>query len=156
MFGNKNTLQAIVLEDCPIQLPVISNSIVISGKNYYAPKFENSEITNVELYFRVKYKKTKAAVSRDRIPFEELLEKSGFYKDKKIDLVNIIDHAKYVHVENCGHTNKYIIHFCDGKIDDSTTGYFVFNAPNTKEQDKVKFSKYEMKLIKYFKKLLDI
>lgn len=150
-------LQSISFDDCEIK-PIndISSNLVISGKNYYAPKFENPEIKNIELYFRVKYKKTKAAVSRDKIPFQELVETSGFLYEGKVNLVNIIDHAKCIHIDSCGNTNKYIVYFITGDPDDLTQGYLVFNYPVIKDKSKLDFTKYELKAIKYFKKLLDI
>ena len=130
----------------------IDKSIAISGKNYYSVEFKNDDLFRIKLYFRVKYKKTKAAVSKDKIPFEEIIKSIGLDRDNVIDLEDIIDHRFYTHINFGLYSNEYIIYFGFKVEDELYEGYLIFNDPIDKDT-KAKFNSYELKLVKYLKKL---
>lgn len=134
----------------------IGDYITISGKNFYNPIFENTNIDCFKLFFRVKYKKTNAAVSRDKIEFCDFLTESGFANCSEVNLLNLIDRRKYVHVNTLTPTmNQYIVYFVNKKDEELYEGYLVFEAPTDRKEAK-RYSSIELKLIKYLRKVLSI
>ena len=133
----------------------IDKSIAISGKNYYSVEFKNNDLFRIKLYFRVKYKKTKAAVSKEKLPFADYINDTGFSVGNIIDLTNILDYRVYTHVNHGNASNQYVVYFTKSIDEDLYEGFLVFNDPIDKDF-KNKFSSIELKLIKCIKKELSI
>lgn len=156
LFNGNICKQRIYLDPYISQANEIGNYIAVSGKNFYSPVFENADLDCFKLFFRVKYKKTKAAVSRDKIDFSDYLVESGFANGSELDLLNLIDRRKYVHVNTLTPTkNQYIVYFVNKKDEELYEGYLVFEAPTDNKEAK-SYSSTELKLIKYLRKVLSI
>lgn len=156
MFNNNIAKQQIVLDCEYASSTEIGNNIKINGKSYYAPVFADNLLQHVNLYFRVKYKNTKSAVSRDKLPFKEFINNAGWViGENVVDLVDFIDHRVYTHINSGKASEQYIVYFVTTKDENELyEGYLVFNDPTDKDF-KAKFSGYELKLIKYLKKVLN-
>ena len=156
MFGNKPMYTLPIDLDCGYaQSSEIGKYISISGKSYYAPVINAKDISHINLYFRVKYKKTKAAVSKEKLPFADYIKDTGFSVGNIIDLNSILDHRVYIHTNYGKASDQYIIYFTKSIDEDLYEGYLVFFDPIDK-YFKDKFSSVELKLIKYLKKELSI
>ena len=157
MFGNSNISKQTINLDCYIaQANEIGNYIAISGKNFYAPIFENSDLNHINIFFRVKYKKTKAAVSKDKLAFSDFLVDSGFANGSELDLAELIERRQYLHINKLSsNLEQYIVYFTNVKDQDLYEGYLVFEAPIIKNID-LSYSSTELKLIKYLKKILNV
>ena len=131
----------------------IAKYISISGRSYYAPAINVNGIYHINLYFRVKYKKTKAAVSKEKLPFADYINDTGFSVGNFIDLTNILDHRVYTHINHGIASNQYVVYFTKSIDEDLYEGFLVFNDPIDKDF-KNKFESIELKLIKCIKKEL--
>ena len=154
MFGNKPMYTLPIDLDCGYsQSSEIGKYISISGRSYYNPVINAKDISHINLYFRVKYKKTKAAVSKEKIPFADYIKDTGFSVGNIIDLTNVLDHRVYTHINHGNASDQYVVYFTKSIDEDLYEGYLVFNDPVDKDF-KNKFSSMELKLIKYLKKEL--
>ena len=156
MFNGNIYKQKINLDPYISQAGEIGNYITVSGKNFYSPVFENADIKCFNLFFRVKYKKTKAAVSKDKVEFCDFLVDSEFANGSEVDLLNLIDRRVYVHVNTLTPSmNQYIVYFANRKDGELYEGYLVFVVPTDSKEAK-NYSSTELKLIKYLRKVLSI
>ena len=152
MFGNKPIFKVPIELDCGYApSSEIGKYISVSGRSYYAPIFKVEDIKHINLYFRVKYKKTKAAVSKDKLPFADYIKDTGFSVGNILDLNTVLDYRVYTHVNYGKASNQYIVYFTKSIEEDLYEGYLVFNDPTDKDF-KNKFTATELKLIKYIKK----
>ena len=161
MFGRNNILKQQIKPEAQLVLSAdIKSYIPLKGKYQYKVVFDNSLISNINLYFKVIYKKSKSAVSSEKETFKDFITQSTMLSTDSVDLDYLIlirDNVN-ISIDKDNDITTYNIHFSKSKWEfgKEYEGNIIFDVYANDVKQNIKYTKEELKIIKAILKILRV